>query len=76
MGKKLKVRAEIMELLEENAGINLQDFRFDNGLFIFKKSIYLNNQKTPSSLIFFYPTPTPTSSTNQLSILMSLAVFC
>lgn len=37
MGKRLNVRAEIMELLEENIGINLQDLRFGNRLFIKKK---------------------------------------
>lgn len=54
MGKKLNVRAEIMELLEENAGINLQDLMFDNGLFI--KKFYLFKQtENPQFTHFFLP---------------------
>lgn len=58
MGKKLNVRAEIMELLEENAGINLQDLMFDNGLFI-KKKFYLFKQTENPQFTHFFLSPTP-----------------
>ena len=34
MGKRQNVRAEIMKLLEEHIGINLQDLGFSNGFLI------------------------------------------